>query len=136
VKPGAETYENRKDPAANRRQRRRRAHSESSVGGMLKQPGVRGPSGETQHRRQHTKRSKVLRVKIQDRKCKPGVRTRIKEKSLSKRQDSCTGIKIGAQKFLTEEVAKRPGVHLAQIESKKVRGGQRSGKKNQVANEE
>jgi hypothetical protein len=78
----------------------------------------------------------VLRVKIQDRKCKPGVGTRTEEKSLSKRQDSCTGIKIGAQKFLTEELAKRPDVQLAQIERKMARGGQKSRKKNQVANEE
>jgi hypothetical protein len=78
----------------------------------------------------------VLRVKIQDRKWKPGVPTRTEEKSLSKRQDSCTGIKIGAQKFLTEELAKRPDVQLAQIESKMTTGGQRSDKKNQVTNEE
>jgi hypothetical protein len=60
----------------------------------------------------------VLRIKVQDRKCKPGVVPEKKKKTLSNRPDSCTRIKKGEHNFLTGELANRPDEQLAQIESR------------------
>jgi hypothetical protein len=63
----------------------------------------------------------VLRIKVQDRKCKPGVVPEKKKKTLSNRPDSCTRIKKGEHNFLTGELANRPDEQLAQIESRTAR---------------